>query len=72
MPRKAYYIATKVGRYELDITKRFDYSREKTIWSVDNSLKKLGMDSVDLIQVSQHYQVRERKHINEIKMKSVL
>ncbi|PSN47270.1 hypothetical protein C0J52_13352 [Blattella germanica] len=50
VPRKAYYIATKVARYEMDILTRFDFSKEKTLWSVDNSLKKLGLDYVDIIQ----------------------
>ena len=51
IPRKAYYIATKVGRYETDPKKTFDFSKEKTLWSVDNSLKLLGLDYVDIIQV---------------------
>lgn len=29
----------------------FDFTVEKTQWSVDNSLKKLGLDYVDVIQV---------------------
>ncbi|KAJ9573803.1 hypothetical protein L9F63_008840 [Diploptera punctata] len=51
IPRKAYYIATKVGRYDLDPRKTFDFSRGKTLWSVDKSLKLLGLDYVDVIQV---------------------
>ena len=51
VPRKAYYIATKVGRYELDILKMFDFSAQKTIESVDKSLRLLGLDYVDVIQV---------------------
>lgn len=51
IPRNAYYIGTKVGRYETDPTKMFDFSREKTLWSVDHSLKLLGLDYVDIIQV---------------------
>lgn len=51
IPRNAYYIATKVGRYEKDPKKMFDFSRQKTLESVDHSLKLLGLDYVDIIQV---------------------
>lgn len=51
IPRNAYYIATKVGRYETDPKKMFDFSRQKTLDSVDHSLKLLGLDYVDIIQV---------------------
>jgi len=51
IPRNAYYIATKVGRYETDPKKMFDFSREKTLESVDHSLKLLDLDYVDIIQV---------------------
>lgn len=51
IPRNAYYIATKVGRYETDPRKMFDFSRDKTLESVDHSLKLLGLDYVDIIQV---------------------
>jgi aryl-alcohol dehydrogenase-like predicted oxidoreductase len=52
IPRNAYYIATKVARYERDPRKMFDFSREKTLQSVDHSLQLLGLDYVDIIQVS--------------------
>jgi len=51
IPRKAFYIATKVGRYELEIGKMFDFSRTRIIKSVDESLERLGLDYIDLIQV---------------------
>jgi len=51
IPRNAYYIATKVGRYEKDPRKMFDFSREKTLESVDHSLKLLNLDYVDLLQI---------------------
>ncbi|XP_026464996.1 L-galactose dehydrogenase-like [Ctenocephalides felis] len=51
IPRKAYYIATKIGRYELDPAKMFDFSPEKTRTSIDTSLKLLGVDYVDIIQI---------------------
>lgn len=52
IPRSAYYIATKVGRYELQKDKMFDFSATKTIESVDKSLKLLGLEYVDVIQVT--------------------
>ncbi|XP_012135029.1 uncharacterized protein LOC100880182 isoform X2 [Megachile rotundata] len=51
IPRKAYYIATKVGRYELNYENMFDFSKEKTRNSFNDSLKRLGLDYVDVIQV---------------------
>ncbi|XP_033224051.1 L-galactose dehydrogenase-like [Belonocnema kinseyi] len=51
IPRQAYYIATKVGRYELDYEHMFDFTIEKTKESLQNSLKLLGLDYVDIIQV---------------------
>ncbi|KAJ3656567.1 hypothetical protein Zmor_015637 [Zophobas morio] len=51
IPRKAYYLATKVGRYEKDPKFMFDYSGKKTRESIEVSLKRLGVDYVDLLQV---------------------
>ncbi|CAL7948245.1 unnamed protein product [Xylocopa violacea] len=51
IPRKAYYIATKVGRYELNYENMFDFSKEKTRSSFKRSLELLGLDYVDIIQV---------------------
>lgn len=51
VPRSAYYLATKVGRYEKTYDKMFDYSAKKTRESVEKSLKLLGLDYVDVIQV---------------------
>lgn len=51
VPREAYYIATKVGRYEKDPKLMFDFSAEKTRESIDLSLKRLKVDYIDVIQV---------------------
>lgn len=51
VPRSAYYLATKVGRYEKTYDKMFDYSAKKTRESVEKSLKLLGLDYVDVIQI---------------------
>ncbi len=45
--RDRYYLATKVGRYGED---SFDFSAERVTRSVDESLARLGVDYVDLIQ----------------------
>ena len=51
VPRQAYYLATKVGRYELEVGGMFDFSRERVTRSVTESLERLGLDYIDLIQV---------------------
>jgi L-galactose dehydrogenase len=47
IPRDKYYLATKLGRYGED---RFDFSPRRITSSVDESLVRLGVDYVDLIQ----------------------
>lgn len=47
--REKYYLATKVGRYGAD-EKDFDFSAERVIKSVDESLKRLRVAHIDLIQ----------------------
>jgi aryl-alcohol dehydrogenase-like predicted oxidoreductase len=47
LPRDAYYLATKVGRYGPD---EFDFSANRVIASVDESLARLNVDHIDLIQ----------------------
>ncbi|XP_015116198.1 L-galactose dehydrogenase [Diachasma alloeum] len=51
VPREAYYIATKVGRYELNFEHMFDFTAERTRRSVQESLKLLQLDYVDVLQV---------------------
>ncbi|XP_052682718.1 uncharacterized protein LOC128163213 isoform X2 [Crassostrea angulata] len=51
IPRTAYYIATKVGRYQPEVDNMFDFSAERTLRSVDESLQRMGLDFVDVIQV---------------------
>ncbi|XP_026500731.1 uncharacterized protein LOC113404151 [Vanessa tameamea] len=51
VPRETFFIGSKVGRYEQDTSKMFDFSAEKTAVGVDNTLRRLGLDYVDLIQV---------------------
>jgi len=47
IPRDRYVLATKVGRYDAAL---FDFSAERTIRSVDESLARLRTDYIDLIQ----------------------
>ena len=49
--RSKYYIGTKVGRYERNVPLMFDFSKTKVISSVQNSLKRLQVDYVDLLQI---------------------
>jgi aryl-alcohol dehydrogenase-like predicted oxidoreductase len=46
--RDRYYLATKIGRYGLA---EFDFSAERTVRSVDESLQRMGVDYLDVIQV---------------------
>lgn len=52
IPREAYYIATKIGRYEKEVSKQMNFTAKKTRESVEKSLKLLQLDYVDVIQVS--------------------
>jgi L-galactose dehydrogenase len=47
IPRERYYLATKVGRYG---DNEFDFSSKRTVASVDESLGRLGVECIDLIQ----------------------
>jgi L-galactose dehydrogenase len=49
IPRDRYYLATKVGAYS-ETKGDYDYSAERTERSLHQSLKRLGVDYVDLIQ----------------------
>jgi len=51
VPRQAYYLATKVGRYQTDVDKMFNFTSEKTLSSVEESLRRLGVDYLDLVQL---------------------
>lgn len=47
IPRDKYYLATKVGRYGDD---EFDFSAKRVTESVDESLRRLNVDYIDIIQ----------------------
>lgn len=51
LPRKSFYIATKVGRYPASRKDMIDFSAQRTVKTVDESLSLLGVDCVDVIQI---------------------
>lgn len=51
IPREKYYLSTKVGRYGKDGVNTWDYSGRRATESVYESLERLGIDYIDLINV---------------------
>ena len=51
IPRDKYYLSTKVGRYGKDGVNMWDYSAERATASVYESMDRLGVDYIDLINV---------------------
>lgn len=51
IPREKYYLSTKVGRYGKDGVNTWDYSAERATLSVYESMERLGVDYIDLINV---------------------
>lgn len=51
IPRDKYYLSTKVGRYGKDGVNTWDYSAKRVIDSVYESMERLGIDFIDLINV---------------------
>jgi len=51
VPRESYYVNTKVCRYDRTFGKMFDFSAERTVKSVEESLARLNVDYIDVIQV---------------------
>jgi aryl-alcohol dehydrogenase-like predicted oxidoreductase len=49
--RNRYYLSTKVGRYGKDGVNSWDYSARKTRESVYESMERLQVDSIDLINI---------------------
>ncbi len=49
--RSKYYLSTKVGRYGLDGEKTWDYSGHRAIESIQESMERLNVDYIDLINV---------------------
>jgi aryl-alcohol dehydrogenase-like predicted oxidoreductase len=51
IPRDKYYLSTKVGRYGKDGVNTWDYSAKRATESVYESMERLGIDHIDLINV---------------------
>ena len=51
IPRDKYYLSTKVGRYGQDGVNTWDYSARRATASVYESMERLGVDYIDLINV---------------------
>lgn len=51
IPRQAVYIHTKVGRYEKDPLQQFDFSAQRVEQSVSDSMRRLGVDYIDVVQI---------------------
>lgn len=51
IPRDAYYLSTKVGRYGKDDINTWDYSAKKATESVYESMERLHIDYIDIINV---------------------
>eukprot|EP00730_Choanoeca_flexa_P007908 TRINITY_DN12411_c0_g1_i13.p1 TRINITY_DN12411_c0_g1~~TRINITY_DN12411_c0_g1_i13.p1 ORF type:complete len:343 (+),score=62.00 TRINITY_DN12411_c0_g1_i13:103-1131(+) len=50
-PRQAYYLMTKVGRYQPQVDQMFDFRAERVLASIDESLARLGVEYIDVGQV---------------------
>ena len=51
IPRDKYFLSTKVGRYGKDGVNTWDYSAQRVTDSVYESMERLGIDHIDLINV---------------------
>lgn len=51
IPRSSYYLSTKVGRYGHDGINTWDYSARRATESVYESMERLGVEHIDLINV---------------------
>lgn len=51
IPRDKYFLSTKVGRYGKDGVNTWDYSARRATESVYESMERLGVDHIDLINV---------------------
>lgn len=51
IPRERYFLSTKVGRYGKDGVNTWDYSAQRATDSVYESMERLGVDYIDLINV---------------------
>ena len=71
VPRHTYYIATKVGRYSSDWKKAFDFSEETVIKEFENSLQRLQLSHVDLIQIHDFEFRQDPEYIAKVTLPAV-
>ena len=63
IPRDRYYLSTKVGRYGKDGVNTWDYSAKRATESVYESMERLNIDFIDLINVHD-IEFADLNHIN--------
>ena len=51
VPRAAYYLHTKCCRYQPGVLEQFDFTYDRTIKSVEESLERLQLEYIDTVQV---------------------
>jgi L-galactose dehydrogenase len=51
IPRQAYYLQTKCSRFLPDVEEQFDFTYDRTIKSVEESLARMQVDYIDCVQV---------------------
>eukprot|EP00747_Dinoflagellata_sp_TGD_P165929 gnl/TRDRNA2_/TRDRNA2_187960_c0_seq1.p1 gnl/TRDRNA2_/TRDRNA2_187960_c0~~gnl/TRDRNA2_/TRDRNA2_187960_c0_seq1.p1 ORF type:complete len:388 (+),score=68.63 gnl/TRDRNA2_/TRDRNA2_187960_c0_seq1:69-1232(+) len=51
IPREAFYFTTKVARYFPEQDRMFDFTYDRTLQSIDESLARTGLSYIDTIQV---------------------
>jgi L-galactose dehydrogenase len=51
IPRQAFQLFTKCCRYVPDVERQFDFTYDRTIKSVEESLERLQVDYIDCVQV---------------------
>ena len=49
--RDKFFLSTKVGRYTWDVATRFDFTADRVTKSIEESLSRLQLSHVDLLQV---------------------
>lgn len=51
IPRSAFYYTTKCCRYDPEVDQMFDFSGERTLQSIDESLERTGLTYIDTVQI---------------------
>ena len=72
IPRHCYYIATKCGRYNPDWPECFDFTPERITREFDNSLKRLQLSSVDILNVHDFEYCQSPSYIAKVTLPAVV